>query len=62
MKTAIETMICLNILDETAKQMNLTRITLIEREILVYQDKIDEMIGDKIHDKIKAGKKTIPYE
>lgn len=50
-------------LDYTAKEMNLTRTALIERAIIAYQDRMDEMISDKIIDEIKEGKrKTIPYD
>ncbi|WP_297813634.1 ribbon-helix-helix protein, CopG family [uncultured Helicobacter sp.] len=50
-------------LDYTAKEMNLTRTALIERAIIAYQDRMDEMISDKVIDEIKEGKrKTIPYD
>ncbi|MGX2982341.1 ribbon-helix-helix protein, CopG family [Helicobacter sp. 23-1045] len=47
----------LDMLDSAAREMNLTRTKLIERAILAYQDKIDEMVSDKILDDIKAGKR-----
>lgn len=34
----------IQILDYTAKEMNLNRTKLIERAILAYQDKMDEML------------------
>lgn len=66
MKTAINIRLdndLIQILDYTAKEMNLNRTKLIERAILAYQDKMDEMLSDLILDEIKAGKrKTIPYD
>lgn len=53
----------LQMLDYSAKEMNLSRTKLIERAILSYQDKLDEMISDKILDDIKSGKrKTISLD
>lgn len=66
MKTAINIRLdndLLQTLDFTAKETNLSRTKLIERAILAYQDKMDEMVSDKIIDDIKNGKtKTIPYD
>ncbi|MCX2683858.1 ribbon-helix-helix protein, CopG family [Campylobacter sp. MIT 21-1685] len=66
MKTAINIRLdkdLIQTLDYTAKEMNLTRTALIERAIIAYQDRMDEMISDKIIDEIKEGKrKTIPYD
>lgn len=47
MKTAINIRLdndLIQILDYTAKEMNLNRTKLIERAILAYQDKMDEML------------------
>lgn len=53
----------LHILDYTAKITHLNRTTLIQRAILAYQDKMDEMISDKIMDEITAGEaKLVSYE
>lgn len=49
----------LQMLDYSAKEMNLSRTKLIERAILSYQDKLDEMISDKILDDIKSGKRKV---
>ncbi len=66
MKTAINIRLdndLLEILNQTASVTNLSRTTLIERAILAYQDKMDEMIGDQILGEIKKGKaKLIPLE
>lgn len=48
-----------SLLDRVAKEMDLTRTTLIERAILAYQDKLDEMIADKRLEEIYAGKAEV---
>ena len=62
MKTAINLRLdkdLIQMLDYTAKEMNLTRTTLIERAIIAYQDKMDEMVSDKILDEFKEGKANL---
>ncbi|MWV61876.1 ribbon-helix-helix protein, CopG family [Helicobacter saguini] len=53
----------LNILDNAAKEIDMSRSKLIEYAILAYQDKMDEMIADKRLDDIASGKaRLISFE
>ncbi|PAF46226.1 hypothetical protein BKH46_08270 [Helicobacter sp. 12S02634-8] len=50
-------------LDNVAKEVNLNRTALIERAVLAYQDKLDEMVADKRIDEMKVGDcKPISYD
>ena len=53
----------LQTLDEYAKELDMTRTSLIEKAIELYFDKLDEMVADKRIDNLKSGKSTlIPLE
>ena len=61
MKTAINIRLdndLLKTLDHAARETNLTRTTLIERAIIAYQDRIDELMSDTILDELQEGKRT----
>ena len=61
MKTAINIRLDNNLLktlDHAARETNLTRTTLIERAIIAYQDRIDELMSDTILDELQEGKRT----
>ncbi len=66
MKQAINIRLEKNILqtlDEYAKELDMTRTSLIEKAIELYFDKLDEMVADKRIDNLKSGKSTlIPLE
>jgi predicted transcriptional regulator len=46
-------------LDESAKILEKTRTSLIEKAIDVYSDSLDEMVADKRIDDLKSGKSSV---